>query len=211
MSNNNGTRTEVLRTPVAFDSMYKGDNQKAGTLTVQLRQKVQTNSFYPSKKVGSDMNDSLFSAADFGFAEQKFESIENRVAWIMVPTSKTEEQVKAMLATAVEKGACIYRVLDSKPILDDNQKYAVASGLRTMDEYAATQAIRYPKGSEDSIGTDISGQLVTDKAGNVQYRRTFFSATPKEDVDDRAADRVYQSAAIKAELQGAGALLGQTV
>ncbi len=69
--------------------------------------------------------------------------------------------------------------------------------------------IRYPEGVTDELGNSIAGQVVKDKLGNAQYRRTFFSKTAKEDVDDRSADRVFESAEIKAELQGAGALLGQ--
>jgi len=211
MSNNNGARTEISKSPVTLDKIYVGENQKPGTLTAQLRQQVVTKSFYPSKKVDSNMQDNLFTGKDFGFEEKPYESKENRVAWIPVPVSKTEAEVKAMLDTAVKNGACIYRVLSNEPILDDNQQYAITAGLRTYDDFANTQVIRYPDGVTDELGNDISGQIVKDKAGNVQYRRTFFSAKPKEDIDERSADRVFMSAEIKAELQGAGALLGQTV
>lgn len=209
MSTNNGARIEIVKSPVQLDKMYVGENQKAGTITAQLRQQVVTHSFYPSKKVSSNMQDSLFGAKEFGFEEQQFTSTENRVAWILVPTSKTEAEVATMLAAAVKNGACIYRVLSNAPILDDNQQYAISAGLRSLDQFANTQAIRYPDGTTDELGTDIGGQLVLDKAGNVQYRRTFFSATPKEDIDERNTENVFQSAEIKAELQGAGALLGQ--
>lgn len=211
MSTNNGVRVETIKSPITLDKVYVGENQKAGTVTAQLRQKVVTNSYYPSKKVDSNMQDSLFGASEFGFEEKSYSSTENRVAWIPVPSNKTETEVATMLAAAAKNGACIYRVLSNEPILDNNQEYAINAGLRTMDDFANTQAIRYPEGVTDELGNDISNQLVLDKAGNVQYRRTFFSSTPKEDVDDRDASRVFQSAEIKAELQGAGALLGQTV
>lgn len=211
MSNNNGPRVEISKSPVTLDKVYVGENQKPGTLTAQLRQQVVTNSYYPSKKVDSNMQDSLFGAKEFGFEEQKFVSTENRVAWIPVPSTKTEAEVKTMLDAAAKNGACIYRVLSNEPILDDNQQYAIKAGLRSLDQFADTQAIRYPEGVIDELGNDISGQLVLDKAGNVQYRRTFFSMAPKEDVDERNADNVFLSTNIKAELQGAGALLGQTV
>lgn len=210
-TNNNGVRKEVSKSPVQLDKIYVGENQKPGTLTAQVRQQIVTKSFYPSKKIDSNMQDSLFDAKDFGFEEQVFPSTENRVAWIMVPTGKTETEVKLMIDAANKNGACIYRVLKSEAILDDNQKYAVTAGLRSYDEFANKQVVRYPEGTEDSLGTDIGGQLVLDAAKNPQYRRTFFSKTPREDVDERDANNVYLTPEIKAELKGAGILAGQTI
>jgi hypothetical protein len=135
MSQTNGaTRTEVVKSPITLDKIYTGENQKPGTLTAQLRQSITTKSYYPSKKIDSDMQDNLFSGKDFGFAEQEFISTENRVAWIPVPLSATEDQVKTMLAAAMAGGACIYKVLSSEPILDNNQEYAITAGLRTMSD-----------------------------------------------------------------------------
>lgn len=211
MSTNNGVRIETVKSPVTFDKMYVAENQKSGTLTVQVRQKITTISYYPSKKVGSNMQDALCSAEKFGFKEEPFESVENRVAWPLVPANTTEAEAKLMIEAAVKNNACIYRVLSNEPILDDNQQYAIRTGLRTYDYFANKQAIRYPEGAADEFGNDIGGQLVLDKAQNVQYRRTFFSGTPKDDIDERDAARTFQSAEIKAELQGASALAGQTV
>src|SRR5690349_20602069 len=95
----------------------------------------------------------------------------------------------------------IYRVLSNAPILTEDQKYAVAMGLRTKDQFANSQAIRYPESHEDA------GQLVLDRAGKVQYRRTFFWPTAMADIDQRGGE-VYLSAELEAELNGAHVMQG---
>jgi hypothetical protein len=74
-----------------------------------------------------------------------------------------------------------------------------------MDDFANAQVVRYPDTHS------LAGQLILDAAGRVQYRRTFFWKTPQEDQDIRGKVEPFQSAAIKAELEGASVLQGQTI
>jgi hypothetical protein len=207
----NGIKKEVSKSLISFDDFSIGDNQKEGTKTAQIRQTVKTVSHYPSKKVDSDLQDNLFSTEQFGFSSKPFTQEEIRVAWLLVPPTATKEVMEGLLATANKNGACIYKVLSNKPILDNNQEYAVSSGLRSMDQFANTQAVRYPEGAKDELGNDRSNQLVLDKAGNVQYRRTFYSSTPKEDIDVRNEQETFVSTEIAVEMQGASQIVGQTI
>lgn len=200
----NGIRHEQTRGELTLDRIYKSDFQKPGTMTAQIRQVVTTNSFYPSKKTSSDLQSNIFGNKDFGFDEQKFTSTETRIAWILVPANIAEDVVKAKLAEAHKAGACLYRVLSNSPILDENQKYGVAQKLTTMDNFANSQAVRFPEGHESA------GKLTLDKEGKVQYRRTFFWNEKKEDMDARG-NEVYLSPELKAELEGASALQNQKV
>lgn len=203
---NNGIRSVVESSPVAFEKMYKNDIQKEGTLTAQIRQTIIKSTFYPSKRVDSNMQENLFSTEEFGFGEQQFDGKEERVAWILVPENITEAAIMAKLAAANSNGACIYKVLSNEPILDDNQKYAISQQLRTLNHYANAQAVRYPENHDTT-----PNKLILDKEGNVQYRRTYFWLTPKEDQDIRSTAKVYVSPEIAAELNGASVLQGQTI
>jgi hypothetical protein len=205
-----GPRIERSKSKITVDSLNKTEFTKEGTLTAQIRQKVVTKSFYPSKKTSSDLSGNVFANSDFGFTEQEFESVEERVAWIPVPEKISSEEVQKKLDAAFANGACIYRVLASHPILDENQKYAVSQGIRTLDQFANTQALRYPENPE-TVANETAGKLILDKSGNVQYRRTFFWATAQVDVDIRDAAKSYLSAELQAELAGASVMQGQTI
>lgn len=209
-TSNNGKRVETSKSVITLDEIKVGENQKPGTLTAQIRQVHTTKSFYPSKKVDSNLQDSLFGAKDFGFAEQEFNSEENRMAWIPVPMDATKQTVEALLGNASKAGATIYKVLSNEPIIDENQKYAISNGQQTKDGYADKQVVRYPT-NEKTTADGTANQLVLDAMGNPQYRRTFFSMTPKEDIDNRGTSEVFLSIAIKAELEGASSLAGQAV
>lgn len=176
---------------------------KKGTLTAQIRQIFTTLSKYPSMKVESDMQDSLFPISDFGAATRDYDSTEQRVAWIFVPMNITEEAMKVKLEIANENGATIYKVLSNAPKLDSNQQAGVNAGLTTFDTIANKQAVRYP------VGHAQENQLIKDKAGNVQYRRTFYSNSPKADIDLRDGVDIYLTPEIEAEVHGAGVLEGQ--
>lgn len=206
-----GVRHVISKSAITLDKIGASEFQKEGTLSAQIRQTVTRESYYPSKKTSSSMQANIFDNKDFGFEEQRFESVENRIAWIPVPTNITEAEVKAKLEAAQKNGACIYRVLSNKPILDENQKYAVEQGLRTLDMFANAQVVRYPKGSKDEAGNDNAGKIWTDASGNVQYRRTFFWLTAMEDFDARDKGESYVSPEIKAELAGASVMTGQTI
>jgi hypothetical protein len=210
----NGIRKEVVKGQIVFDEAkgfyVSNEFQKAGSLTAQLRQTITTKAFYPSKQVDSDLQQNIFNAADFGYAENEYESVENRVAWLLVPSNYTVEGFKAKLAEAIAQGATIYKVLSNSPILDKNQLYAISQGQRTIDQYANQQVVRVPENKE-TIADGTAGTIVLDNAGNVQYRKTYFWGTPKADMDIRDINKVYVSPELQAELAGASVMEGQTL
>lgn len=206
----NSVRKEISKSAISVDTLRKGENQKPGTITAQIRQTVTTTAFYPSKKVDSDKQDNIFSLEEFGFGETAFTSHEERVAWIPVPETMDLDTVKQRVLAASNAGACIYKVLSNEPILDDNQKYAITQGLRTMDQFADTQVVRYPE-NDATVLNGTANKLILDEKGNPQYRRTFFWKTSIADQDMRDPSKVYTSPAILAEMQGASVLDGQTI
>lgn len=178
---------------------------KKDMLQATIRQIIKTVTHYPSQKIESDMQNSLVATDEFGLTTQDFETVENRVAFVPMPKDYTEEKTKAAIAAANAKGAVIYKVLSNEPYLDNNQKAGVAAGLTTVDIIANKQAVRYPTGHAQE------GQLILDPNGNVQYRRTFYWGSPKADQDLRSVDKIYLTPELKAELQGASVMEGQTV
>jgi hypothetical protein len=174
--------------------VYVSDFQKEGSLTAELKQEIVTTSFYPTKQISTNLQDNIFSAADFNYKEEEFKSNETRVAWIDVPVGSTVESVTLKLA--VFKNANLYKILGNRPILNTNQMYAISTRITTEDAFADKQVLRYPKGS------DKAGRLIIDKHAKVQYRTIMFMSTGAEDVDYRTADAsdVYMSASIEAEV-----------
>lgn len=191
--------------------VFNEEYQKEGTLTLELRQGINSTSVYPSARVGSNLSDSLFGSEEFGFAAQEFTSTEQRVAWIEVPATLTFEEAMARIASA--PNACLYKYLSNRPILDENQLYAISAGLttKTMDDYANQQVVRY------SADHAQAGQIILDRHGKPQYRRVLFSGKGSEDIDDRNADmaNTYTTPEITAELAGvqgvATVVTGQTL
>jgi len=208
----NAQRTEVVKSSIKFERFFVNDFQKAGSKTAELSMVVTTKSWYPSKKVDSNLSDNLFAPAEFGYSEQEFVSTEKRMAWMIVPSSTTEEDFKGKLAAALAKGATIYRVLSIRPILDENQLYAINNGIRTKEQFANGQASRYPE-NEETIAKGTAGKLILDSNSNVTYRRTFFSITSKADIDERFNENIepWVSAELEAELLGASVFEGQSI
>lgn len=207
-------RTEKSTSEIGVDEIFKSDFQKEGTMSAQLRQSVTIDAYYPTKKTTNSLHDNLFTTEEFGFSEQKYTSVENRVCWMDVPTGTTIEQVISRIKSNPK--SCLYKILSNKPILTDNQEYAVAQGQRTYDEFASTQVVRYPKDTtigEGEDARDVSGQIVLDTNGKVQYRRVFFSVNGKDDIDLRTKniEEQYISEEIKMELEGASVLEGQKI
>lgn len=203
----NATRVETKKSSIEVSRVYKSDFQKEGSETCELKQTVVVHSFYPSKSVKSNLGDNLFSAAEFtGYAEQEFKQERTDVAWIIVPKGTTVDTVTEMLAK-VDK-ATLYRIISNKPILTDNQKYSIAQGLKTMDDYADAQVMRYGQDTEDHK----EGELVLDSNGKPQYKACFFSKEAKADIDLRTSDPadVFHSVSIYAELNNE-VLVGQTM
>lgn len=201
----NAERTEVTKSKISFSRLFTNNYQKQGSKTLEIKQEIRTTSFYPSKKFDSNLQDSLFSNSEFDGTEEKEYSVtETRVAWLLVPAEKTESEVKQMI-NALSSEACIYKYLSNQPILDDNQLNAISNGLRTKDQFAMSQIVRYPDNHANA------NELILDPNGNIQYRRTFFSKTSKEDIDTRGSGDVYIPEEIAHEINGASSIAGQTV
>jgi hypothetical protein len=191
-------RKEVTKQAILVSRVYKSDYQKEGTLTAELKQVVETKSFYPTKSISNSLSDNIFSMAEFGFREQEYDNKETRVAWIDVPMGTTVEQVTQKIASL--PNATLYRVLSNRPKIADTEEYAINSVELdvTLDTFADRQVVRYP------IGNAEAGKIATDINGKVQYRRIAFSTKGIQDVDTRTEDPAdyYASATIQAELQG---------
>jgi hypothetical protein len=188
-------RTEVSKGGLEISRVHATAYQKEGTLTAEIKQTVTTKSFYPSKSVSNNFQDNPFSTAEFGFSEQEYSSSSKRVVWVDVPTGSTAESVAAKLAAL--PNATIYRMYANKPILSDNQLYAISAGLTTKDAIADKQVIRY--GESDPK----AGQLIL-RNGKPQYKADFFKSTLTADQDLRTEDPAdfYATPTIKVELAG---------
>src|SRR3990172_7492151 len=165
MNKSESIRKEVVKSPLAVSRVYKGDFQKDGTITAEIKQTVETVSHYPMQVVVDSLQDNIFSTKDFKFEEKKFENKEVRVAWIDVPQGLSEDQVREKLATF--KAANLYRILSNRPILSDRQQHAIDNPDLpnvTMSTFANSQAVRYPENHPNA------GALALDKNGKIQYR-----------------------------------------
>jgi|GEM_PF-5901404 hypothetical protein len=192
----NATRTEIKKSKIEVSRIFVSDFQKQGSETCELKQTVKTVSFYPSKSVKSNLSDNLFEAEDFGYEEQEFVQERTDVAWIIVPKGTTIDTVKSMLDKV--PNATLYRIISNHPILTDNQKYSISQGLKTMDDYANAQVMRYGTTTDEHN----EGDLVLDSNGKPQYKACFFSKEPKADIDLRTSDPqdFYASVSIYAEM-----------
>lgn len=199
----NAQNTTVTRSKISFSRLYKASYQKEGSKTLEVKQLIKTTSHYPSKKYNSSLQDGLFSESDFGAETNTYTQEETRVAWILVPENKTETEIKLMINNL--PNSCIYKVLSNEPILDENQKQSIATGLKTKADFANAQVVRYGDNHEKA------GQLILDTDGNVQYRRTFFSKEVKADEDYRGVVEVYMSREIEMEFEGASVYFDQNV
>lgn len=194
---------DVHASAVSVDKVYVAEFQKEGTKTAQLRQEITTVTSYPSKQVASNLQNNPFNLSDFGFSTDDYSNTEKRVAWIDIPASISET---TDVLGKISKDSCLYRIMSNSPILSENQKYAIDQGLRTLDQYADSQVVRYGDNHAQA------GQLIKDDAGKPQYRAIFFWNGPKNDVDLRTgqADDFYASASIAAELHGQSTVASQS-
>lgn len=189
-------RKEISKSNLEVTRVYTADYQKEGTMTAEIKQTVITKSYYPSKSVSSNLQDNPFATSEFGFSEKEYVAGEKRVAWIDVPVGSTIESVAAKLATL--PNATIYKALANKPILSDNQVYAIGAGLTSKDIIANRQVVRYPTGHPQA------GQIILDPQGKVQYKATYFKTSAVADMDMRNADPIdfYATPEMNAELAG---------
>ena len=218
----NGVTHTTNKSEVKFGMIrVNPEYQKAGTKTLEVRQTVTTVSKYPSARVSNNLQSNIFATEEFGFENQEYVSKEERVAWILVPEAATEEAIKAKLEAANKAGGTLYRVLSNEPILSDDQLYAINQGLRTKDQFAERQVLRYPD-NETTRAEGTANKIILDVHGNVQYRRVYFWHEPKADMDLRDPNKVYTSPAIAQEVadlklqniileNGASLMQGQTV
>lgn len=183
---------------ISIDSVQASSYQKAGTLTCQLRQVINTKTTYPSVQLSDGVSDSLFGSSEFtNVAEgQTYENNETRIAWINVPSDTTVQAVQAKLDALYSAGKepCIMKIVSNEPILTDNQLNAISRGLKTMDDFANSQVVRY---GENHPNGNV---LILDDNGNPMYKRTFFQSEMVEDENRCSADKVYVSAEIAEEL-----------
>ena len=174
----NGIKTIIEKSEVEVTDLEVSNFQKKGTKTATLKQTIKTTSYYPTKKITSNMQDNIYDLSDFGedFKPEPYENTRVAVAFLNeVPEKETLENMQRKMKNF--PNACIYRVLRNEPFLTDNQIYAVEKGLKTKAEFAEKQVVR-----------NAEGKLVLDKNGKVQYKCSFFSSTEKEDLDWRTED-----------------------
>ena len=178
----NGIKSTIVFGNIEVAELKVSDFQKKGTKTAVLKQTVKTTSLYPAKSVSNNLQDNIFGLEEFGadFVTEPYVSTRVNVAFMDVPETSTIETVKAKLALFPK--ATLYRIMANKPILNSNQEYAIKQGLKTMDDFANAQAVKY--GQDDDKG-HVKGNLILDKHGKVQYKVTYFSTTEKEDMDLR--------------------------
>lgn len=166
---------------ITVEDVFTSEFQKEGTLSAQLRSKVTTVSAYPSKQVGSSLEDNLFDNSEFGFTPKIYTSVEERVAWLDVPITSTIETVVQRLNKFPK--ARLYRILSNQPILTEQQEYAVREGIRTLDKIANAQLVK----SVDATTGEVSPIL--DAHHKHQYRRVLLSIDGKVDIDLRDASK----------------------
>lgn len=199
----NGIRKVRTVGPITVDHVRSSEFDKEGTQQAQIRQEIETISYYPAATIKNSMSDNLFEMSDFSdMKERSFPNTEKRVTWMTVPYGTTPEEVAERLARYPK--AVIYRTISNHPILTDNQQMAIRQKLRTKDEFADRQVLRYAPGTEVN-GRDVSEELILFR-DKVQYRVNHFSLEGKEDVDERTEDIMDQYLTPKiAEELGVGA------
>jgi hypothetical protein len=187
-------RKEVTVAPIMVARVYKASYQKDNTMTAELKQTIETLSFYPTKSVSNELKDNPFSNAQLGISEgEPYKAKETRVTWIEVPVDSTVESVQEKLASLPE--ANIYKILANHPVISSSQDAGIKAGLTTLDIIADGQAVRYGKDHPQA------GQLVLQN-GKPQFRVTYFKVAGSPDVDMRTEDPAdfYATEKMKGEL-----------
>ena len=174
---NNSKSQSRTKSTIKVERVYTGDFQKSNTQTAELHQRVTTVAVYDGAKHSNSLQQNIFDAAEFGDTDQTYTNSEMRVAFIEVPVGTTLEQVQAKINQL--KDATLYKILSNAPILHSNHKSAIANGLTTKDKIGDGQVVRYPADHKNA------GEIIFDNNGNVQYRKVFFWASHKDDMDLR--------------------------
>lgn len=168
----NATRVEKQISPLTVREVKDSEYQKSNTTTAVLEQIVVIKSFYPATKVANSLQDNIFAQSEFGIEEQVFTSKETRIAFLLVPKGATKESVEKALENFPK--ANIYKILDSKPILTNEQKTAIDNKITTLEAIAEKQKVVNPE----------TGEIILHN-GKEQFRVTYFASQGKPDVDNR--------------------------
>ena len=129
---------------IVVSRVYNSQYQKAGTVTAELKQTVETTTKYPSSGIGTD--DNLFNIGDFSELESpEYKNTETRVYWMNVPAGTTVQDVQMKLKQA--PNSKLVKILSNRPIVSSNQEYAISQGLMSMEQIAQSQAVKDPNGN----------------------------------------------------------------
>jgi len=199
----NRIKKDVKASGVQVGRVYKGLYNQDGELTAEIRQEINTVSSYPSKQISNSMSDNIFGQEDFSQETHKpteYTNVEKRVAWLTVPEDSDEKSVTEKLKTFAN--ASLFKVLSNHPILTEEQRYAISSGVTTKDIISESQVVKIPTNDKtEQEGT--ANNIVLDPTGKVQYRSVFFSADGTKEDDDRRNPEptdFYLSSSIETEL-----------
>lgn len=197
---------QIVSVPAGKITVDEISESIKGGKQAQIRQEYTKS--YPSKRISSTMQDSLFSADELGVVNTDYNDI--RVAWIPVGDKHKVKDVQNALDKA--PNACIYKVLSFKPILDDGQISALNNGLtnEAFENFISTNEDKYPQlegkemwdadcstvlleiiansqivryGESNDAGKDADEPVLLN--GKMQYRQTYFSLEARADVDRR--------------------------
>ena len=115
---NNAERQEVVTGRVMVDKVEKTEFSKEKSKSAQVRQIIKTTSFYPSKQSSNQYTNSMFDNQDFGYEEQEFEAVENRVAFFPVPETMTVEELQKRIDNIPLRNAAIGAALDEAGVAE---------------------------------------------------------------------------------------------
>lgn len=177
MSEVASTGIRKSESPITIDEIrphLSNSNKKVA----QVRQVVTSE--YPAARGGNSLQVGIFAPEEFGGGGQTYQ--ENRVAWLDIPASATMQQVQDRLNAL--PNARLYRILSLHPILTDEQKRAMETGL-SKDSEGNLITIEHYKQNQRVIDAN---ENPVDYKGVPQYRRIFFDPQGKADIDTRAQD-----------------------
>lgn len=146
---------------------------KKNLAQAELRQEVVSD--YQSAQVSNNMQDAFAPIAEYKLPADSY--TETRVCWADVPKDYTVADAEAKLATM--PNAVLYRVLASEPIITSNDEQYMAS----LSESAKEDFLKNKEQKQQVVDRD-SGEVIL-RNGRPFYRKIFFSATNKSDIDTR--------------------------
>ena len=157
--------------PLVVDEVREGVSNTADIAIV--RQTVE--SVYPGARGGNSLSSALFDDSAFGEGQTY---TNDRVCIIKVPKGTTKQQVEQKLRA--HPNARIYRIMSHnyKDCMTDEQKSAIDNGISSMTYADYEDRLK-------AINPEDESPLM--HQGRPFYRGLFFSTTPVEDVDLRAA------------------------